>query len=77
MPLTHLHPETLLQLGDASEHGGVVYHEALGGAAEVELLGDRDESAQVAHLDAVGRLEGNHVGRRVHRLQYGALPGAR
>jgi hypothetical protein len=45
--------------------------EALGGAAEVQLLGDRHERAQVAHLDTLGgRVKRQHVGGLVHAVKY-------
>jgi hypothetical protein len=46
--------------------------QACGGASEVQLLGDRDERAQVPDLDRVGRLrEGEQAVAVVHAGDYG------
>jgi hypothetical protein len=47
--------ELLLQLADRDAERRLRHVQALGGAAEVELLRDRDEIAQVAKLDHLDR----------------------
>ena len=44
----------------------------VGGAAEVQLLGDRDERPQVTQLDRVGSLrEGEQMTTLIHAPKYG------
>ena len=49
--LEHVRPEALLQLGDASQHGGVVHPEALGGGPDRALTRDGKKVANVIPVD--------------------------
>jgi hypothetical protein len=49
--LEHARPEALLQLGDASQHGGVVHLEALGGSPDRAPTRDGKKVANVIPLD--------------------------
>ena len=62
--LHQLDPEALLQLANLAAHGGLGHVDRLGGPAEMKLVGQRHQEAEV--LDR--QHGGNRVGARGHRL---------